>query len=42
MTPKQKENVTLVSFGLVVLTATFTMKWWCAPIVKFVAEMYGM
>ena len=42
MTPKQKENVTLVSFGLIVLTMTFTMKWWFAPIIKFAAQMYGM
>ena len=42
MTPKQKENVQLVTFGLIILTMTFTMKWWFAPIIKFVASIYGM
>jgi len=43
MTPKQKENVSLMTFGLVLVTLTFTMKWWFAPITKFVAStFYGM
>jgi hypothetical protein len=43
MTPIQKENIQLGSFGLILLTMTLTMKWWSAPIVTYIAStFYGM